>query len=52
MAEEKEKVIETDRKTTTAGAIKDELSDEDFEKMVGGDHQSSAPSVSEIVVTK
>jgi hypothetical protein len=52
MPEEKEKTIETDQKTITAGAIKDELSEEDFEKIVGGDRESSAPSVSEIVVTK
>ncbi|HMD83095.1 MAG TPA: hypothetical protein VKO18_00175 [Terriglobia bacterium] len=39
MAEENEKVIEKDRETITpAGAKKDELSEEDVEKVAGGGH--------------
>jgi type VI protein secretion system component Hcp len=51
MADEMEKALEKNQEAITAGAQTDELSDKDFEKVVGG-NRSTAPSVSEIVITK
>jgi hypothetical protein len=51
MAAEMEKALEKDQEAITAGTQKDELSHEDSEKVVGG-RDASAPSVSEIVITK
>jgi type VI protein secretion system component Hcp len=51
MADEMEQALEKDQEAITAGAQKDELSHEDSEKVVGG-RDASAPSISEIVITK
>jgi type VI protein secretion system component Hcp len=51
MADETEKALEKNQEAITAGAQTDELSHEESEKVVGG-RDASAPSVSEIVVTK
>jgi len=51
MADEMEKALAKDQQSITAGAQTEQLSDKDFEKVVGGDG-SSAPRISEFVITK
>ena len=50
MADEMEKALD-DQQAITAGVQKDELSDTEIEKVVGG-NLASAPTTSEIVITK